>query len=107
MHRYYLSPAWEFRESREVWDKLLAEIFADAVAVGAVVLPSPYVADDFELLAKGHLMRVEVGLKNGSGAKEGTHVAASTCLHVDAPMTNAVLLLREVARAADYVLHLV
>ena len=28
-------------------EKLLAELFKDAMAVGAVVLPSPYMADDF------------------------------------------------------------
>jgi hypothetical protein len=46
LHEYYLGTAPEELTSED-YEKLLTELFSDAVAVGAIALPDPYRPDDF------------------------------------------------------------
>ena len=47
LHQYYLGSAPR-PLTREHYNKLLNELFSDGVAVGAIVLPDAYNAEDFE-----------------------------------------------------------
>ena len=63
------------------YTKIIAEIFADAVAIGAIVLPKPYKADDFEFR---HILlgQYAVHLKGRPGEEEkfATLVNANSAL---------------------------
>src|ERR1022692_4702623 len=47
--KYYLGRIPRPKKNGD-YEKIIAELFADAISVGAVVLPSPYVAEDFEFI---------------------------------------------------------
>src|ERR1035437_2697628 len=50
MHNYYLGKNTQAGE-RVDYEKLLTEMLADAVSAGAILLPEPYVAEDFQYKA--------------------------------------------------------
>ena len=67
---------YEYYLGREPWQathlqsaKVAAELFADAVALGAVVLPSPYKAEDF-IFQMDTLGALHVSLKRNIGEAE-------------------------------------
>ena len=57
IYKYYLGSI-PSKITFEDYDKVLTELFADAVEVGAVVLPEPYKAADFRLEAASNLWEV-------------------------------------------------
>ena len=69
LHEYYLEgrfggagPKYPAR-----CEKVLAELFADAVAVGAIVLPSPYVSDNFVFKVSAAQTNAYMCLKDNPG----------------------------------------
>ena len=62
LYEYYLGRPGNHIDSSET-KKVMDELFADAVAVGAIVLPDDYGVDDFEfrMLGRG---RIEISMKN-------------------------------------------
>ena len=48
LYQYYLNSPLEHLTSDD-YNKLMSELFADCVGVDAIVIPSPYKAEDFEL----------------------------------------------------------
>ena len=51
LHQYYLNPV-HLQLTDYDFEELSQNLFADAVAVGAIVIPQPYAADDFEFFCE-------------------------------------------------------
>src|ERR1039458_10376774 len=60
MHDYYLGSTTKCSKD-EAYRRLVTEFFRDAVAVGAITLPSPYTVEDFELgvVGKGRFTQIQ------------------------------------------------
>src|ERR1035437_4785568 len=63
LHNYYLGHAPEDITDVE-YEKILTELLADSVAVGAITLPSPYRPDDFVF----HITNARIGFHNDVNA---------------------------------------
>ena len=77
LHQYYLGQAPPLLYGSD-YRKLLSELLADAVAVGAIVIPSPYTLADFQLAIQPApydvpCVRAEITLK-GKPDKKFWHV---------------------------------
>ena len=66
--KYYLGDSFSIRSWRdwkvEDWEKAFAGLFADAVTIGAIGLPSPYTADDFQFKMEEGGGALYISLKN-------------------------------------------
>src|ERR1035437_4932500 len=73
LHEYYLGEEL-LQITNDDYAKLLTELFADAVAVGAIVLPRLYKAEDFlfEVSPDPHTFqqKAELSLRSAPGRKE-------------------------------------
>ena len=70
VYHYYLGSTPD-EITEEVYEKLLSNLFADAAAVGALTLPSPYRPEDFELSFPATSVAAEIRLK-GDPERKGT-----------------------------------
>ena len=69
VRRYYMGKDFDRSMAREDYEKVLTEQFADAVQVGALVLPGNYKAEDFRFevgMVERYIGHAKIFLKNSS-----------------------------------------
>ena len=67
---YGCSPEMPSSRTGDDFDKVVHELFLDAVAVGAIILPCPYEAESFQFVDSGRLSsgwRTNITLKGDAG----------------------------------------
>ena|ERR1035437_9945264 len=75
-YEYYLGRKGDRGRTLQERNKVVAEVFSDAVAASAIVLPAPYEADDFEFQlsdTQDHAswaQQLKIVLKNHHGARK-------------------------------------
>src|ERR1017187_7003246 len=92
LHEYYLGHAPEDITDEE-YEKLLAELFADAVVVGAIALPDPYKPADFSFriinskIGFSKIVDAEITLKNNPEVR-GVFRNVNQCLERNYPLVS-------------------
>jgi hypothetical protein len=88
---YYLKSSLTSPTNAE-YQRVLTDLFADAVAANAILLPSPYSAEDFEFMVEGQPFQdnhiANIRLKNEP--KKETNVCKISSLDTDTEMVYAL-----------------
>src|ERR1039458_2453749 len=82
LHQYYLGGAPQHMTNAG-YEKLIAELFSDAVLAGAIILPSGRNVDDFEFLVVmhgGYVDALEIDLKGKGSLKDPLYFNAEHIL---------------------------
>ena len=105
LYGYYLGNVPDYPDEAEN-EKVLAELFADAVDLGAITLPSPYKVEDFQLRKMGsEVGDLEISLKKNPQSKESQRFTTWRFMGTDAPMHESTNLLDYISQGIDKLIN--
>ena len=105
LYGYYLGYCPDYPDEAEN-EKVLAELFADAVDLGAITLPSPYKLEDFQLKKMGsEVGDLEISLRKNPQSREPQCFTTWRFMGTGAPMYESANLLDYISQGIDKLIN--